>query len=297
MDRIDVMQLFVRIVERRSFTAAANDLDMSRSAASEAIAGLERRIGRRLLQRTTRHVAPTPEGEAYYQRCADILAEIEAAESAAADATPRGLLTVDLHCTLARHFLLPRLPAFLQRYPELKLHIGEGDRLVDLVREGVDCVVRAGTPRDSDLIARRVGLLPEALVASPAYLADRPRPTRPAELAAHALIGFVSSATGQVLPLEFRDAGRVVEVRPSTRLTVASADTAAELARLGLGLVQAPRYRFEADLAAGRLIELLPEFAPDPTPVSVLYPERRQLSPRVRVFADWVAECFASQAL
>ncbi|RJS93232.1 LysR family transcriptional regulator [Salinisphaera sp. Q1T1-3] len=293
MDRLDVMRLFVRIAERRSFTAAASDLGLSRSAASEAIAALEARLDVRLLQRTTRHVAPTEEGKVYHARCSDILAAIEDAEDTVSDTEPRGRLTVDLHGTMARHFLLPHLPAFMQRYPGLSLHIGEGDRLVDLVREGVDCVVRAGTPQDSDMIVRRVAALPEAVAASPSYLRQYGHPESPADLGGHVLIGFVSSATGDVMPLGLRDRGRRIQTTPASRITVAQADTAAELARLGFGLIQAPRYRLAEDFASGRLIELLVDYAPNPTPISVLYPERRQLSPRVRVFVDWVQDCFA----
>ena len=293
MDQLDVMRLFVRIAERRSFTAAAADLNLSRSAASEAITRLEQRLGVRLLQRTTRHVAPTEEGRAYHERCATILADIEDAEHTISNTDPQGRLTVDLHGTMSRHFLLPHLPDFMARYPELSLHIAEGDRLVDLVREGVDCVVRAGVPQDSDMIVRRVADLPEALAASPAYLRAYGTPAAPADLAGHALIGFVSSATGQVMPLGFRDRCRLIQTTPASRITVAQADTAAELARLGFGLIQAPRYRLVEDFESGRLIELLADYAPNPTPVSILYPERRQLSPRVRVFVDWVVACFA----
>ncbi len=173
------MRLFVRIVERRSFSQAALDLNLPASTATEGVKQLEARLGVRLLQRTTRHVSPTLDGEAFYRRCLTILGELEDAEAEFSDAKPRGQLRVDVHGTLARHFLLPGLPAFLARYPDIRLHLGEGDRLVDLVREGVDCVLRVGDLKDSAMIARRVGLLDEVTCAAPAYLERHGLPTAP----------------------------------------------------------------------------------------------------------------------
>ena len=144
MDRLDRMQLFLRVVERRSFSAAAADLGLGRSTATEAIKQLEADLGARLLERTTRHVTPTLEGQVHYERCLAILSDIDEAENAFRDGKPRGILRIDAHPLLTRTFLLPHLPEFLARYPGLDLHIGQGDRLVDLVREGVDCALRAG---------------------------------------------------------------------------------------------------------------------------------------------------------
>ena len=168
MDRFEAMRLFVRIVERRSFTHAAADLNLPRSTATEAVQQLEARLGARLLQRTTRQVGPTLDGEAYYRRCLRLLDDLDDAESAFRQRTPRGLLRVDVQGALARRFVLPGLPDFLAAYPELTLQITEGDRLVDLVREGVDCVLRMGDLTDSAMVARRVALLPEVTCASPA---------------------------------------------------------------------------------------------------------------------------------
>ncbi len=293
MDRLEVMRLFTRIVERHSFTLAAQDLELPRSTATQAIKELEARLGVRLLQRTTRHVRSTLDGEAYYRRCIDILGEIEEAEGAFKDAKPRGLLRVDVHGTLARHFLLPALPDFLAQYPDLQLHLSEGDRLVDLVREGIDCVLRVGDLQDSAMIGRRVALLPEVTCASPAYLARRGMPASIDELDGHLAIGFLSSATGATLPLEFTVDGALRNVILPATLCVAAAESYIAAARLGLGLIQAPRYHLAADLRAGTLVEVLPQWPPSSTPVSLLYPHRRQLSPRVRVFIDWIAREFA----
>ena len=292
MDRFDAMRLFTRVVERRSFTSAAQDLGIPRSTATHVLKQLEARLGIRLLQRTTRHVAPTLDGEAYYRRCTTILADIEEAESAFTGAKPSGLLRVDVHGTLARHFIVPGLPRFLAEYPGIRLHLGEGDRLVDLIREGVDCVLRVGEPRDSAMVARRIAMLAEGTFASPDYLARAGIPGTPEDLASHQMIGFVSSATGQVMPLELTVDGETRYFTPPVTVSVASGESMHAAARLGLGLIQVPRYHLEPDLAAGRLVEVLAKYRPSRTPVSLLYPHNRQLSPRVRVFIDWVTQEF-----
>lgn len=289
MDRLDSMRLFCRLVERRSFTAAAADLGVPRSTASEALRELETRLGVRLLDRTTRHVAPTLDGEDYYRRCIAILAELDEAEGALRDAQPRGLLRIDAHPLMTRTFLLPHLPGFLARYPLVDMQFGQGDRLVDLVREGVDCVIRAGEPDDSGLIRRRLGTLQEVTVASPDYLARHGVPASPGALGGHVMVGFVSSRTGEALPLEFVVDGERRLVTLPSRVKANNSDTSAELARMGLGLVQAPRYRFAEDLAAGRLVEVLADTPPSPTPLYALYPQNRQLALRLRVFLDWLA--------
>ena len=292
MDRFTTLDLFVRIVERGSFSGAAADLGISRPVATTAIKDLEQRLGTRLLQRSTRHVQTTVEGQAYYRRCVTILADLEDADRGASGAVA-GLLRVDVVGNLARTILLPAMPEFLARHPALTVHLSEGERFVDLVREGIDCVVRAGELADSDMVVRRLGTMDEVTVASPAYLAHHGTPASPDRLEGHVMVSFVSSRTGQPLPLEFTRDGEVVEVALPARVLVGGADTSAEAARLGLGLVQAPRYRFADDLATGRLVEVLADFPPTPTPMAVLYPSSRQLSPRVRVFVDWLVETVA----
>jgi DNA-binding transcriptional LysR family regulator len=289
------MRLFARIVERRSFTLAAQDLELPRSTVTEVVKRLEARLGVRLLERTTRQVRPTLDGEAYYRRCLDILAEVEEAEAAFTGARPSGLLRVDVHSVLARHFMLPGLPGFLARYPGIQLRIGEGDRYVDLVREGVDCVLRVGKPADSGMIGRQVATLAEGTYASPAYLERHGTPSSPDDLEGHRMVAFVSSATGGVLPLEFRQGGGVREVLLPHAVSVAGAETYVAAARLGLGLIQVPDYRVQDDLARGTLVEVLPRFPPTPSPAYVLYPQNRQLSPRVRVFIDWLSAEFAAR--
>lgn len=293
MDTLDSMRLLVRVVERQSFSAAADDLHIPRSTATTGIKQFEERLGVRLLQRTTRHVTPTLEGELYYQRCKAILADVEDAEAALTGDEIRGLLRIDVHGPFARSFILPELPAFLERHPALTLHIGEGDRFVDIVREGYDCVVRGGEIADSDMIVRRLGVAREATFASPAYLKRRGTPRVLEDLQGHQMIGFTSSRTGQVLPLEFTVEGKMQTVALPYRISVTNSETYADLARLGFGLMQAPRHRYADDLAKGRLVEVLHDHPASTMPISVLYPKNRQLSPRVRAFVDWLLETVA----
>ena len=290
------MRIFSRVVERRSFTLAAEDTGIPRSTVTDAVKQLEARLGVRLLQRTTRQVSPTLDGFAYYQRCLSILADIEEAEGAFAGAKPKGLLRVDVHGTLARHFMLPGLPAFLETFPDIEFYMSEGDRLVDLVREGIDCVLRVGVPLVSDMVARRVAMLKEITLASPSYLKRHGMPSHPEALHGHKIVGFHSTATGGLLPLEFIVDGAVRNIALPAAVSVNAAESYLCAARLGLGLIQIPRYHAEEDLAAGTLVQVLAAFPLTETPVSVLYPRNRQLSPRVRVFIDWLARVFSDYA-
>ena len=296
MDRFDAMRVFCRVVERRSFTLAAEDTGLPRSTVTDAIKQLEARLGVRLLQRTTRHVSPTLDGEAYYQRCLRILSDIEDAEGAFAGAKPKGVLRVDVHGTLARHFVLPNLPSFLDTYPDIEFQMTEGDRFVDLIREGIDCVLRVGTLQDSDMIGRRVAMLEEVTLAAPAYVKRLGMPMHPDALDGHRMVGFRSSATGGLLPLEFTVDGLVREITLPATISVNAAESYFAAAKLGLGLIQVPRYHAEDALRSGELLHVLREFPPTRTPVSMLYPRNRQLSPRVRVFIDWLIKVFAGQA-
>ncbi|NVH71546.1 LysR family transcriptional regulator [Paraburkholderia sp. JPY432] len=292
MDRFEEMRVFVRIAERQSFTRAADDLQIPRATVTNLMKRLEQRLGARLLERTTRTVRLTPDGDAHYQRCVRLIADMEEAEGAFSNVAPKGLLRVNVQGTLARHFVVPALPAFLGRFPDIELMIGEDDRLVDLVREGIDCVLRAGVLQDSSMVGRRVAQLQQVTVASPAYLAAYGEPADPGALSTHRAVNYVSSATGKPLPLEFRVDGRDTALVLPSAVSVSGAELYAGAAIAGLGIVQVPRYRVADELAAGRLRVILADYPPPPMPVSVLYPQNRQLSSRVRVFAQWLREIF-----
>ncbi len=290
MDRFDAMRVFARIVERRSFTLAAEDLELPRSSVTDAVKGLEARLGVRLLQPTTRHLSPTLDGEAYYRRCVTLIADLEDAEGAFAGATPSGLIRVDVHGTQARHFLLPGLPDFIKRYPNLRLHLSESNQPLDMIREGLDCILRTGALADSPLVQKKLATLERGTFASPAYLKRLGRPENLDQLEGHAMVGLLSPYLSEVLPLDFRVGKQVRELLLPATLTVTGPETNVASACLGLGLIQVPRYRVEAELASGALVEVLPDCPPTPLPVYLLYSNRRQLSPRLRVFIDWVAE-------
>ncbi len=295
MDRFEEMRNFVRVVERKSFTKAAGDLLIPRATMTNSIQRLEARLRTRLLERTTRTVVPTLDGQAYYRRCVDILAELEEADGIFRRADPRGLLRVNLQGTLARKFIIPRLPEFLEQYPCIDLVLSDGDRFVDLVHEGFDCVLRSGGLSDSSMIVRRLAILHEATVASPDYIARTGMPETLEDLKTqgHEMVNFLSGADDKPIPLDFTVNGTVRQVTLPASISVTGADSYAACAHAGLGLVQVPRYRVANDLATGRLVDILPEFPPDPMPVSILYPQNRQLSVRVRVFVDWVADVLA----
>jgi DNA-binding transcriptional LysR family regulator len=256
---------------------------------------MEARLGVRLLQRTTRTVTPTLDGEAYYRRCVAILDDVEDAEGAFRGAQPKGLLRIDVQGTLARHFLMPGLPEFFAQYPDIELSMSESDRWIDPVQEGVDCVLRYGQLPDSDLVARRVAMLERLTCASPAYLARFGTPATPDDLAGHRIVGIRALTTAHITPLEFgTDGGDRVVALPAT-LSVTGPESYLKGLQLGLGLAQVPRFHVEADLAAGRLVEILRETPPPSMPVSLVYPRSRQLSPRVRAFLDWAAQAFAAR--
>lgn len=295
MDRVDAMRLFVRIVERRSFTVAANDMEIPRSTATKVIAEMEARLGAHLLQRTTRVVRPTLDGEAFYQRCLRILDDIEDAEGAFRDVEAKGLLRVEVQGTLARHFLFPGLPSFFERYPGIELSMSESDRWVDLVQEGVDCVLRYGHLRDSELVARQVAMLERLTCATPAYLETFGTPIGIDDLDGHRAVSLRSITTGVVTPLEFGSDDKLRTVTLPNTLTVTGTESYLAGIRLGLGLAQMPRFHVEDDLRHGTLIEILKDTPPPSVPVSLLYPRTRQLSPRVRVFMDWAVREFAKR--
>lgn len=293
MDQIKAMKVFVRVYERSSFTQAAEDLNLPRATLTHGLNQLEARLGTRLLERSTRRVKPTLDGEAYYARCLHLLAELEDAEQAFRSVAPKGMLRVNLHGTLAKYFVVPALPEFMARYPDIQLILSEADRLVDLVEEGVDCVVRAGNLSDSSLVGRRIALLDQVTCASPGYLRKHGVPSSIEDLARHQGVNYLSRTTGRTCPFEFMVDGQIQEVQIEGRVAVFGAEIYAASAIAGIGIIQVPRYRVAQQLSEDLLREILPQSPPPPMPVSVLYPHNRHMSPRVRVFVDWVSGCFA----
>ncbi|MHA6206176.1 LysR substrate-binding domain-containing protein [Dyella soli] len=297
MDRLQAMRVFTRIVELGSFTRAADDLSLPRATLTHTIKRLEERVGAHLLQRTTRRVRPTQDGEVYYNHCVRLLADIDAVEADFREAAvvPRGKLRIDLASSLARHVLIPALPAFFARYPQIELDIGTSDRFIDLVQEGVDCVLRAGELADSTMIGRRVATLSQATVASADYVRRRGLPQTLADLhEGHVAVNWASPTTRRVSALEFMAGRKLREVMLPACVTVSGTEAYLSSCEAGLGMAQFPRYRIAGQLARGELIELLPAMPPPALPVTALYPAQRQLPLRLRVFIDWLAEVMAT---
>lgn len=292
MDRLDAMRVFTRVVERQSFVRAAEDIGLPASTATDAVKQIERRLGVRLLDRTTRQVRATPDGEAYYRSCLRILEDVEDAESALGSAEPQGLLRVNLLGSQARQIILPALPSFCERFPKIDLYLSEADHFVDLLREGVDCVIRAGQPDKTDLVGRQIALLQETTVASPDYLRRHGRPDRWDALGGHRMVGYYSSALGSVMPLEFVVDGEIRAVELPTRLTVSGTDTLLAAALQGMGIIQVPHYAVARHIKAGTLVEILHQTPPTAMPVHIFYHSKRHLSVRVRTFIDWVVELY-----
>lgn len=294
MDHLAALHLFTRIVELGSFSRAAEQLNIPRATATHAIKQLEAGLDTRLLERTTRHVRPTADGEAFHERCVHILSELDDAEASLRHAAtnPRGTLRVDVHGTHATEIVLPRIREFRQRYPNIDIVISSEDRLVDLVREGIDVAIRGGTVRDSSLVAKRLAVIPEVTCASPDYLDRFGTPQHPSELTGHQAVRFFNSSGGVAYPFEFAVDGKVREFDLKGWLTVNYAESYVVAARNGCGLIQLPRFHVEHDLREGRLLEVLADFHGPGLSVTALYPHRRQLSPRVRLFVDWVAQLY-----
>lgn len=291
MDRLQAMQVFRRIVELGGFGKAADDLGLPRATVSLLIQQLEAHLGVQLLQRTTRQVRATLDGEAYYQRSGQLLDDLDDLESSlsAQRSQPRGTLKVDMPIAFGYAWIVPRLPEFYRRYPALQLDMGFHDRQVHLQREGVDCAIRAGAIVDQALVARPIVKLHQLTCASPDYIARSGKLQHLEDLTAHRVIQF-SSGNGRFFPFEFEVAGQVREWQLSGELTVNNADAYVAAAEAGLGLIQVPRYHVQRQLAEGRLIPVLDDYRVPSWPISAVYPPHRQLSPRVRVFIDWVIE-------
>jgi len=296
MDRFEAMQLFTKVVEFGSFTRAADELRIPRATASHAIKQLERRLGVSLLHRTTRSVSTTLDGRAYYQRCLGLLADLEDAESAFATRTiPKGILRVEMQPNIGLRFVIPKLPDFRAQFPQIQLEICMEDKLVDLAREGIDCVVRVGELGDSPLVARPLARLDQVTCASPDYLAAKGTPRTPEEFKQHAVINYLSS-TYALAPFVFNVSGQTETLVMTSNLAINNAEGYVACACAGLGIIQAPRYHVADALASGRLREILSDFCPAPIPVSILYPYHAQLSTRLRVFIDWLATVFSISA-
>lgn len=296
MDRFNAMLVFTRIVELGGFAKAADSLQMPRASVTVLIKQLEAHLGVQLLHRTTRQVSPTLDGVAYYQRCVLLLADLEEAEGLFRSSQPKGTLRVEMPAAVGRLVVLPALPEFTDRYPQIELEVGLNDRPVDLIREGVDCVIRGGLTMDDSLVARPLVQMDQVTCASPAYLLAHGVPQSLDDLSGHQVVEYFSSASGKRYGLEFQVGDQVRLPDLPKRLAVNSAEGYLAACVAGYGLMQTPHYHVAQLLREGRLQEVLSDCLPPRLALTALYPQHRQLSPRVRVFVDWLVELCARPA-
>lgn len=293
MDRFQAMQVFTRVVDTNSFSLAADSLGLPRATVTTTIQSLEKRLQARLLNRTTRKLSLTPDGAAYYDRCVRILADVEDSEASFHDVDqPKGRLRIDVKPSIGRLILVPSLCEFHSKYPEIDLVIGMSDRPVDLVSDAVDCAIRVGELQDSSMIARRIGTFQGVTVAAPAYLERYGTPQTIEDLRQHKAVNYFYSRTGRNMDWDFVIDGELREVPVTGRIAVNDADAYIACALKGLGMIQCARYMVMPYLESGELVEVFPQWTPAPMPISAVYLQNRHLSPKVRVFVDWVAELF-----
>jgi DNA-binding transcriptional LysR family regulator len=291
MNTVESMQIFIRVAEQASFTKAADGLGLLKATVSQAVQQLENSLGTRLLHRTTRKVQLTLDGQAYYDRCRDLLGEFDNLQSMfRSGEAVRGRLRVDLPSYIARSYVVPRLPEFLRSHPQIEFEISTTDRLVDLVQEGFDCVLRVGTPRDAQVIVRPVGALEIRNYASKEYVRRRGLPRSPEDLTRHDLIHYVNTLGSRSDGFEYSLDGNFKLLPMNGPIVVNSSDAYHAACLAGLGIVQAPQIGMRDHVASGEVVEILPQIPPASMPVSLLYAHRRNLPKRVRTFMDWVAE-------
>ena len=287
------MQCFVAVVEAGSFVGAADLLRLSKAAVSRSVIDLETRLGARLLQRTTRRLSITEAGRAYYGRCKQILDELEEAESAVGEVTghPVGSLRINAPLSFGVLHLAPLWGPFMARYPDVSLDVDLADRLIDVVEEGYDAVIRISRMQDSTLVYRRLASTRVIATATPEYLATHGTPAQVAELARHAVIAYSYAPAGDTWRFETPDGPQEVQTTP--RMRTNNGDTCRAVALAHQGIVLQPDFLVGDDLAEGRLVEVLPACRLPEIGVYVVYPSRRHLSVKVRVLVDFLVEAFA----
>lgn len=300
MDKFSAMQAFVRVVEAGTFTKAADSMAMPKPTITRLIQTLEKELDTKLLNRTTRKVTVTPDGAAYYERAGRLLSEMEELEASMsrAKASPRGRLKVDIPASLGIAVIIPALPDFYARYPDIQLDLGVSDRPIDIIAENVDCVVRGGELIDQSLVARRIGEFYLISCASPAYLKRHGTPQHPAELEdSHRMIRYASPRNGKLYSFEYYKDGETVEVGGSYLLSVNDSRAGVVAALAGLGVLHTATFQVQDYISTGVLEPLFSGWCTESIPLHVVYPPNRHLSNKVRVFVDWVAELFAKHDL
>jgi LysR family transcriptional regulator, regulator for bpeEF and oprC len=298
MPDLRALAIFVKVAERLSFVRAATELGITQSGVSNAISRLENEIGTPLLVRTTRRVSLTEHGAAYFERCRAALAELEEAELVLKNAQlrPSGNLHIDVPVVFGRLKVAPLLGAFQARYPDISVRMTFNDRNVDFIDEGIDASVRFGVLQDSTLIARRLSGAKLSVVGAPAYFAKFGRPKRVEDLARHNCLAFTFRETRQARAWRFTRGGVETAINPKGNISLSDGVAVCDAACAGRGLAQLQDFFIDEPIARGQLVSILDKFAPAPQPIWVVYPQARHLSPKVRVFVDFMAEQFKPRA-
>jgi LysR family transcriptional regulator for bpeEF and oprC len=289
MDRFDAMRAYVQIVESGSYTKAAQALSLHKATVSQRIQQLEDNLGTRLLTRTTRSVVPTAEGLAYYQRACAILQQIEEADAMLRQGTvsPSGRLRVEVPVAMGRLLLVPEIRSFLDRYPKIILELGCTDRVVDLIKEGVDCALRGGELPDSSLTARRVGDLRFVLCAAPRYVDEYGLPVDPEDLARHVQVGYTPASTGKMFPIRLTRDDRTFESAMPARFVTTDSGAALSAGLDGVGILQLAEFAASHHLVSGALVRVLPGWRCPSLPLHLITPTTRKRTARVQAFMDW----------
>lgn len=295
MNQLLAIRVFARVVEAGSFTKAANSMDMPKTSVSKLIQELETYLRVRLLQRTTRSVTVTADGAAYYEQTARLLRDLEEIDTGliSAQASPLGKLRVDIGASLASALIIPALPDFFARYPDIQIDMGVSDKHVDLISENIDCVIRGGPLNELSLAARLLGRAAWSTCAAPAYLKRFGTPEHPWELENnHRMVSYHSTRTNRVIPANFERNGEKIEITGKGVFSVNESNAHLTAGLAGLGVIHTFNYTVQPYIDSGALIPILQDWRPAPYPFHAVYPPNRHLSNRVRVFIDWLVEQF-----
>jgi DNA-binding transcriptional LysR family regulator len=295
MDRFDAMRMFVRVVETGSFSAVARETGVGQPSVSKQIAQLEAHLGAQLMRRTSRSMSLTEAGQTFYESAVRLVGELEAAESliGRGQTAPSGLVRVTVAPVFARLYVVPRLPEFFARYPDISVELIVSERTVNLIGEGIDLAIHNGELIDSTLIVRRIAMTPVITAATPAYLAAQGEPASPSDLEHHACVVFAPG--GEPRPWTFRGKFGPIDHHPKGRFRTADAEQIRAAVLADLGLAHTPGWVFAQEIAAGAVRAVLVEYEPAPLAISAVHPAGRRLPTKVRVFAEFLTEALSRE--
>ncbi|WPU66766.1 LysR family transcriptional regulator [Peredibacter starrii] len=296
MNKLDMMKIFVRVAETESFTKAAESLNMPKASISTYVQRLETLLGTQLLHRTTRKVTVTQDGMTFYERCKDLLSDMDDVETMfqSGEVSVSGRIRIDMPTSLAKNVVVPKLPEFFKLHPDIEIELSSTDRKVDLIREGFDCVVRVGTLTDSGLVAKRLGNYSMINCVSPAYIKKYGIPKKLEDLNKHLLVHYVSNFGSRPDGFEYFNGEKYTSLKMKGVITVNSIDAYTSACLAGLGIIQVPLVGAAMYLKDKSLVEVLPKLKAEPMPISLIYPQRRNMARRVRVFMEWLEEILKS---